>query len=75
MTANQSTPTEGQSGDGRTEQRDSAEVEAVKSMVHTEVVQYADRQTSLDAEQLAEVLRRHADALDTEGYEAFRPGL
>jgi len=75
MTANDSTPSEGQSGDGCTESQDSVAVQNIEKMTHTEIVQYADRETDATASEVAAVLREYADALDTDGFERFRPGL
>jgi hypothetical protein len=75
MTANDSTPSEGESADGSTESQDSVAVNNVKNMMHTDIVQYADRETDATASEVAAVLREYADALETDGFERFRPGL
>jgi len=75
MTANDSTPSKGERTDGRTESKDSVAVSNLKNMVAAEIVQYADRETDATASEVAAVLREYADALETDGFERFRPGL
>ena len=68
MTANDSTPPEGDETSGIEDTTD------IENMLHTEGIQYADNR-GFDPEAVAECLRAHADALETNGYERFRPGL
>ena len=66
MTANRSTSVEEESADG-------IDTQDAENRLHTEVVVPSERQ-DLPPEALAEALRKHADALDSEGYETYHAG-
>jgi len=75
MTANDYTsPTEERTHVSK-EPQDCTAIDDMKNMMDTQIVQYADRERDVEPEELAALLREYAEVLDTEGFEAFRPGL
>jgi len=75
MKANDSTSLGEERTHAEKEPQDWTALDNLKNMVDTEIMQYADRQSNVDTEELAELLRQYADTLESDGYEPFRPRL